>query len=310
MSRRPPKLSVVVSLAGLFLYMYGCALRPEVDVTLAESPLGAVYLERIPDRTFQAAHPIKISEDTMARVLRGLLVKENQGLLNQFISGAAAPQRAFTDEEVQFLAPLLSNGLTRAAADQQIGFRVIQRGPTAYSQTVGASVGSSEPPLRLSPPETTSGGLYAYGRSLYVTLREYRRRPEGPDTINMPNRRIPDSTGLANRTVLFVPESARRPASYRGKDDSGVTVAIDYELLAALPLASTVPASSSGARPIEPVPTPSIQGSAESGADPQLRSLQDQMHQKNVELEELRKELRDIRQQLNDPSTTRSPAQR
>src|SRR4051812_48213866 len=129
---------------GLFLSLAGCALRPDIDVTLAESPMGAVYLERIPDRSFEAAHPIKISEDTIGRTLRGILVTENQGLLNQLISGAASPQPAFTEDAVQFLTPLISNGLTRAASDQEIGFRVIQRGRTAYSQAVGASVGSSE----------------------------------------------------------------------------------------------------------------------------------------------------------------------
>ena len=33
-----------------------------------------------PDRSFQAAHPITLSTDTMARVLRGVVVKDSQGV--------------------------------------------------------------------------------------------------------------------------------------------------------------------------------------------------------------------------------------
>lgn len=291
----------------LLLVLCGCAGTPEVDATLSESPVRAVYLERITDRTFQAAHPIKLSDRLLTQVLRGIVIKDSQGLLTQFTTGASSLHPAFTEEEAVFLAPLISDGLARAASDQRIGFRMVQRGARGLSQAVGAGVGSSEPLSRLSAPEVTSGAVYAYGRSLYVTLREYRHRIDSPDTINMPNRRIPDRTGLATRTVLFVPESAKRPESYHGKDDGGETIAIDYELLATLPSPSAVPVSA-GVHSAEPVQ--SSPDATDRGTDSRLRLLQEQMHQKDVELEELRKELRDIREQLTEPSTKQAPSRR
>ena len=126
-------------------------------MTIQESERGAVYLERIADRSFQAAHPIKIDSNTIALVLRGVLVRSDHSVLQNLISGKAESLRAFSEEDVAYLAPLISDGLGRAATDQQVGFRLIQAGIPGYSQTSGAGVGSSEPPLTLHPRETTSG---------------------------------------------------------------------------------------------------------------------------------------------------------
>jgi hypothetical protein len=106
------------------------------------------------------------------------------------------------------LAPLLVDGLARAAADQQVGFKIRQTGAPAYSERAGAGLGSTEPPLQLAPKEITSGFLYAYGQSLYLTITQFRYRPERADTINMVNRRLPDKTGLAHRKILLTPEAA------------------------------------------------------------------------------------------------------
>ena len=129
--------------------MSACATRPELDLTIHESERGAVYVERIADRSFQAAHPITLSADTMARVLRGVVIKENLGLLGILVARKPEAVRAFRDEDVEYLAPLLVEGLSRAASDERVGFRVVQTGV---------------------PAESTKGSLYAYGRSLYLTL--------------------------------------------------------------------------------------------------------------------------------------------
>ena len=60
------------------------------------------------------------------------------------VVGEPEAVRAFRDETVEYLAPLLVEGLTRAASDQQVGFRVVQA---------------------KAPAESTNGSLYAYGRS-------------------------------------------------------------------------------------------------------------------------------------------------
>lgn len=69
----------------------------------------------------------------MARVLSGVVVKEDRGLLGYLVSGKPEAVRAFRDEDVEYLAPLLVEGLTRAASNQQVGFRVVQTRATAES---------------------------------------------------------------------------------------------------------------------------------------------------------------------------------
>ncbi|HSL05354.1 MAG TPA: hypothetical protein VK901_17640 [Nitrospiraceae bacterium] len=72
-------------LIGITLTLSACATGPDLDLTIHESDRGTVYVERIPDRSFQAAHPITLSADTMARVLRGVAVKEDRGLFGNII---------------------------------------------------------------------------------------------------------------------------------------------------------------------------------------------------------------------------------
>lgn len=303
-----PPLSVILLrmiVVCSLLSLGSCASAPELDLLLTESPRGAVYLERIADRSFQAAHPIKIEHDTLARVLRGISIQEHQGLLQGFLAGQPPIVSAFTEDEIRYLAPLLADGLSRAASDQQVGFRLIQTGPPGALQPAAGASDASTPPVRLALMETSRGSIYAYGRSLHVTLLEYRVRSERTDMINKANRYQPDHSGLMNRTVLFTPESAKRPDSYRSRNATSTTLVIDYEGLAALstippaPAIRTVPAQGTAqTSPSSPAP--------DTGTDAQLRRLQEQMSQKNRELEDMRKELQDIRRQMREP-TTASP---
>ncbi|HEY6085110.1 MAG TPA: hypothetical protein VIU63_06915 [Nitrospira sp.] len=275
--------------------LWACSTGPELDLTLHESDQGKVYLERMSNRSFQAAHPIKLSPDTVSRVLRGVIVKSPQGFLRTFAGGTdTAP--AFTEDDIAFLAPLITDGLSRAAPDQQVGFTVRQLGAADYSDKFGAAVGSSEPALRLAPPESTGGSLYAYGRSLYVTLTQYRHRTERPDTINLANRRIPDESGLINHTVLFVPESAKRPDSYRDSQSTDNTLVIDYELLARLPT-DLAPSPPTQPRPAAES-SPTVQSTTQSGPA-----------KKDPEVEALRKELEEIKRQLAEQESQRNLGQ-
>lgn len=204
MSHHPRR--ALVLLIGITLALSACATGPELDLTIHESDRGAVYVERLPDRSFRAAHPLILSADTMARVLRGVAVKEDRGLFGNIIIGRPGAVRVFRDEDIQFLAPLLAEGLTRAASDQQVGFRIIQPGMN----------------------DLTKGSLYAYGQSLYLTvpwLTSLSSTGTGPPALPP--------------TIVFTPESAKRPDTYRDARSTEMTLVIDYGLLASLPAESS-----------------------------------------------------------------------
>jgi hypothetical protein len=137
--------------------------------------------------------------------------------------------------------------------------------------------------------------IHAYGRSLYLTLTEYRLRTEPANTINMANRRLPDSTGLINHTVLFVPEAAKRPDSYLDARSTDKTLVIDYALLAALPDSAGSPSSESSPPPMAAPPA-----TTKEKGDPAKN---------DSEIEALRKELEEIKRQLAEQDAERARSQ-
>ena len=279
----------LITTALFFALLFpACSTGPELVIKIDESPQGAVYLKRISDRSFQAAHPITIDPSTIALALSGIVIRDNQEALQNRV-GTADARRAFSGSEVGYLAPLITEGLRRAASDQQVEFTVMQVG---QPERAGAGVGS-EPPMSVQPRESTNGVLYAYGRSLYVTLTRYRSREEPTTIINMANRKISDTTGLANRTVSFLPEAAKRPESYLDARSTGHTLVIDWELLAMLPEASSIPASAQST----PVPPQATNG---VNAEPV---------RKDAEIEALRKELQEIKKQLAEQQAERARSQ-
>ncbi len=256
-------------LAGLLLIASACSTGPEHDITLYKTDRVAVYLDRISDRSFRAAHPITLSADTMARVLRGVAVKEDRDLLGGVIFSKPEALLVFRDEDVQFLAPLLVDGLTRAASDQKVGFRVVQTG---------------------MPWESTTGWIYAHEGSLYLTI---------PWLI--PLARYADGTQAPPSTLLFFPKSARRPESYRNARSAESTLVIDYGLLASLPADSGTPPP--GQAPVAASPIATGQTTAPV---PAAQTNQSPTQPSEREWDEMRKELQDLKRRLAEQDAERN----
>jgi hypothetical protein len=238
----PARRPIYAYLCAMLL-LSACSSGPDANGKMNEASQDAVYLTRVSDRSFHAAHPIKIDASVIAMVLNGILVRDSE-------SGASAisgPDRAFSGSEVGYLAPLISESLRRAESDQQVGFRIGE----------------------------VAGAVYAYGRSLYVTLTQYR---SGFDAATA-------------RALSFDPEAAKRPDSYLDPRSTQATLAIDYELLAVLPAAS-MPSASAPAAPAPPQHTTN-----RGQTDPP---------NKDSEIEALRKELQEIKKQLAEQQAERA----
>jgi hypothetical protein len=299
------------------LLLGGCTTAAEMDIMIQESPKGAVYIERIPDTKFQAAHPIKLDYEVIARTLRGLYVREDRSTLQTIFASASETGvvRPFSDEDVDYLAPLIAAGLSQAAADQRIGFRVTRQAPLiTRSKMGGAAIGSSDP-IPGTGTETTEANLYAYGTSLHLTLTKYRLRPDRPDTINMPNRRLPDDTGLKLTEVFFYPPEARRPESYQPSKLLGepllTTLVIDYQLLAKLPSSRlTPPLPPEQPRTTTPVgappsaedrpPAPTAATTEDQQAAKQLQSIKAEMEELRQQMQKQQEEMEKMKEQSKD----------
>ena len=286
-------------IAASIALINGCAHAPEVDTMVHEAPRGSVYLERIPDRGVKAAHPMTIEEGVIVRALSGVRVTERKTVLQTAFSKQSPAARAFSEDDIRFLAPFLTAALRQAAPDQQVGFQVRSYpSDLSYSSKSGAGVGSSDPLFtNATLLETTSGHLLAEDHWLYLTVSEFRKRAEQSDTINMANRRLPDSTGQADKELVFEPKEALTPHGKPGLFSSApdTVFVIDYRRLAQLPAVGEAPAPATGKRPSDSNVPPDAK-------EQDIKQIREEMKQKDVEIEHLKKEMEDIRRDIGKPS--------
>lgn len=258
-------------------------------------------LQKISDQSVQASHPVKVEPHLIARVLSGLLVQERQRALQEILAGSSSATPVFSEEQVQFLAPQIANALATATAEEVVAFRV-----TGLLPGTGTSEGAVT--------DITAGSLYAYGLSLYVTLSQYRYTPGRLNADGSAHRRLPDSSGLSNRTLHFTPSAAQRPEGFyqpTGGASTDRVLAVDYQLLQDTVIANaateqSAPLAERAAAPArEPLPGTRISGALSQATetvaqrDEEIRALKDLVIKKDWELESLRKELQSIRKQLD-----------
>lgn len=281
------------------------ATGPTGKAHVDDDPRGTVFLQAISDQSIRASHPIDLDPTLIARVLKGLQVQERQRALQEMLTGSSSAAPVFSEEQVQFLAPRIAKALKTATAGEAVAFFVTSPRP-----------GTSR--LESAVTETTAGSLYAYGLSLYVTLSQYRYAPGRTDTDDLAHRRLPDASGLSNRTLHFIPSAAQRPEGFyrpTGGASTDRVLAVDYRLLEQASLSEA--GAQQTAHPAERAATPTrelLPGPRGSEASPQtteapvqrdeeIRALKDLVVKKDLELETLRKELQSVRKQLDSQNT-------
>jgi hypothetical protein len=287
--------------ASLGLFMGGCAGAPIQKTVIHHDNKSDVFIETVPNQSFQAAHPIKLDEPTVAEVLRGIHTREKTELvllLGKALKAASMPGdvRTFYEDDIALLTPPITAALAQAAPNQRVGFRL------SYPPVLGTK-------STRSVPETTAGYLYADGLSLNFTLTSYRHSPKKNDTLDKAVRSLPDPNGLRDRDIKFIPEAAIRQepeeqTSWFGKSDDA-SLSIDYQLLvkllsAPLPAQTAPTASTPVAQPYQPAqPAPASRPDADMQAfKEELRALQKKVDEQNAEL-----------QRLKDPSNKKKSAQ-
>lgn len=284
-------------LGSLILMVTGCAgSRPSIPIH--EAPLGAVFLENVSDTSFQAAHPIKLSETTVADILRGVHTKEKTGLL--LLLGKALKStnlndiRTFSEDDIAFLTPHIATALAQATPNQRVGFHLYSTPEISQSPKVNQN------------RETTSGYLFADGLSLHFTLTQYRYRPGKKSNASQKEPRpLPDTDGLRDREVTFLPEAAVRPdvydrSSWIGKSED-LSLAIDYQLLARIlaapppsaPVTQPIPATAAPV-PQQPQSIPT-QAPAVGKQDADLQTFKEEMKALRKKVDEQEAELQRLK---------------
>lgn len=138
-------------LACISLLAGGCSMFSG-EAKIHKNAKGSVYLKEIADWSFEASHPAVIDQMTMLKVIKCVVTDP----VLQMPAGGGKPMRVFSDEDAEFLAPLLAQGLSQAKPEQIVGF------------TVSSSAGSGAEP--------TAGTLYIHKGSIYLTMAPSQHR--------------------------------------------------------------------------------------------------------------------------------------
>jgi hypothetical protein len=159
---------------------------------------GSVHLKEIADWSFKANHPAMIDQMTMLKIIKGVVTDQ----ASKMPASGSKPMRVFSDEDAEFLAPLLAQGLSQAKPEQIVGFKV---SPSAGS---GA--------------EPTAGTLYVHNGSIFLTL--------APTQNTKSSGFVPGSVARLEKAPSFVA---------MGSD--AMTLVIDHQALAKAPMPGSSP---------------------------------------------------------------------
>ncbi|MGE0644588.1 MAG: hypothetical protein AB7P24_13045 [Nitrospira sp.] len=193
-------------LACLSLLVSGCAMFSG-ESKIQKSAKGHVYLKEIADWSFEASHPASIDQMTMLKVIKGVVTESP----SHMPADGGKPMSVFSDEDAEFLAPLLAKGLSQAKPEQIVGFKV------------SPSAGSGADP--------TAGTLYVHKGSIYLTI--------APSQQNSVSGFVPSSAARLEKAPSFVAMGSR-----------AITVVLDQQALAQAPVpAADSPAVAAKATP-------------------------------------------------------------
>jgi hypothetical protein len=250
---------------AMALIATGCSTTSKI----AQNSKGSVYLEEVSDWSFEASHPAVIDQTTIVKALKGVYREESQNGSSKMSAGGGKLMRMFSDEDAEFLAPLLAQGLAKAEPEQLVGFRA------------SSSAGSGSEP--------TVGSMYVHKGSLYLTIAKGARSTTF----------IPESVV---RTEQAPPYSAAGMAGMTAH-------VIDYQALARTPMPAPMPvakpvatpmtsSSKATAMPVAQTFTASEEGQVETQV--QLSRAKETIAKKDTEINMLRRESEWMKRELRD----------
>jgi hypothetical protein len=252
-------LYVFISLA---LIVTGCSSTSKIG----QSARGSVFLEEIMDWSFEASHPAVIDHTTLLKIVKGVYTAEDHNASMRMSAAGSKPMRVFSDEDAEFLAPLLAQGLSKAKPEQLVGFRV------------SSSAGSGSEP--------TAGSIYVRQGSIYFTISK------GAAATTF----MPESAARAEQA----------PPYATGGKAGVVAHVIDYHALAkapmppALPVTKTaMPQATNTKLPVAATAT-AVEGEGPAEMQVQLNRAKEMLVKKDTEITVLRKESDWMKRELRE----------
>jgi hypothetical protein len=252
--------AMMFGFAGLATILTGCSSTSK----LAQHAKGTVFLEEIMDWSFEASHPAVIDQTTLVKIIKGVYIAEDQNGSLRMSATGSKPMRVFSDEDAEFLAPLLAQGLAKAKPEQLVGFRV------------SSSAGSGFEP--------TAGSIYVHQGAIHLTIS----KGAGQTTF------MPESAA----------RSEQAPPYAAGGKSGVIAHVIDYHALAKAPMSAVVAVTKtmpqSGAAKVSAATYTAAEVEQPVEAQAQLSRARDMLAKKDTEISVLRKESEWMKRELRE----------
>ena len=256
-------MSAVPALGFLALIMNisTCSFVPTVQTPIHQSEQGTVGLRTFSNPEFKASHPKTLEATIMFQVLQGLRVQEQKNTLAKLLTGDVPPVPAFSQDQIIYLAPILTSAFSQATAEEQVTFLLTSNSSNERTHTEGA--------------------LFIEDSFLYLSISQYRTPSTQPALLSKP-------TSSFNRPkeweLKFYPISALQNQTDRVRVSNDDTILnmlhIDYNRLNKLAESRKEQSLKSS------ISHPAISGS--SIPDPK----------KKEEIDALKKEVEDLKESL------------
>ena len=164
----PLKMSVITAWSSLALIMSisACSLVPTVQTPIHQSEQGTVALRTFSDPEFKASHPKALESTIMFQVLQGLRIQEQKGSLAKLMTGEGPPVPVFSQNQIIFLAPILTSAFSQATAEEQVTFLLTNNS--------------------LNEKTHTKGRLFIEDSFLYLSISQYRTPSTQPALLSKP----------------------------------------------------------------------------------------------------------------------------
>ena len=229
-------MQALVGIVGCALVISGCA----GGTKLAHNAKGSVYLEEVTDWSFEASHPAVIDQLTITKIVKGLYSNDGMSGSSRMSAGGSKPMRIFSDEDAEFLSPLLAQGLSKAKPEQLVGFRVSSSAGSGSEPTTGSiyvqkesiylTIGKGAKPTGFTPESAARiepAPAYAAGGALgaMVMIIDYHALAMAPMPVAMPIAKATPITPIA-------PMMAAAPAKTQAVSDSAGQEAAEGEFMA------------------------------------------------------------------------------
>ena len=191
--------------AVLVLIGLGCARIPYTTTVVHEDQQVAVMLQREVTPAGYT-HPVQIAPQQVAAILRGFSLREQQRLPLRWFAEEAPPKKIFREDDLQILAPQLTDALQKVGPEERVYFELFAPG--------------MNPEYRR---DVTGGWVAVHDRFFHLTMDYFHAqqpvRKSDPYDYNYPTPWTPPKSYLLyfepGRFYLTDPKTDTRAVDFR-----------------------------------------------------------------------------------------------